>query len=178
MVETLDDFMADWAAIRKQSPIRIVSSRGTDLDSQFDIACEKTIFDLIQKTDAHAQVTRELLATLVAEGVKSFMTHWRDTLRQQDLSGLIEVVLETQNLSPIELRSFMSALPDSLLTRVASSAIGSAKGVHSLVAVEAAFRAKKISGYTIGNENGRIFAEFPEGDSVVKFFLDESIDLL
>ncbi len=175
-----EELEADWKLLQK-SPIQVVTDRASDLKSQIELAGAKTIFELRQYAQNHllqdAPLTTDLIAKLVMKAVETFMAKWQEGLRGQNLAGLIEIVLEGQDLTPEEMRGFLGALPDSLLQKILDSGIHSksANGIHALVAIESHLRLRKVSTYKIGKDLGRVYVEFtdPKTLSLVKFFLDE-----
>jgi hypothetical protein len=131
----------DWGVVRKVSPIRIISTRSSDLASQLDSACEKTIFDLTKTFAKHDLLTKGELQGLMTEMVRLFMGHWKKSLEDQNLAGLIELVLEGQKLTAMELSAFLRALPYTFIDRVCVSAIGGPpSGIHAVIAMELAWR--------------------------------------
>lgn len=178
-----DDIENDWELLKKKSPITIVSDKPSDLQSQLELAGAKTVFELktFAKKFENQTFTAGVLAELMTKTVALFMEKWQEGLRGQNLSGLIEIVLEGQNLSPDEMRGFLGALPDSLLQRILDSGIQSKSGtgIHGLIAMERHMRARSIRNYAIAKEFGRVYVEFddPKHGAKVKFFLDEVFDL-
>jgi len=178
-----EDLEADWELLQKKSPITVVSNKPSDLRSQLELAGAKSLFELktfAKKFDGQP-FTAEVLAEVMAKTVALFMEKWHEGLRGQNLSGLIEIVLEGQDLSPEEMRGFLGALPDSLLQRILDSGIQSksADGVHGLVAMERHLRARNIRDYRIGKDFGRVYVSFfePKVGAEVRFFLDEIFEL-
>jgi hypothetical protein len=121
------------------------------------------------------------LSTLISKTVGVFMEKWYEGMRGQNLAGLIELVLQGQQLSPVELKGFVRALPQALLERIVTSTIGATgtygKGLHALMAVEIHLRKSAIRDYTLSKEGERLHIEFidPKRDAIVKFFLDEPL---
>jgi hypothetical protein len=158
------------------------SDRPGDLRGQLLLASEKAGFDLAHKfKEFNGQpVTPELMAKIVAEGIRSFMDKWYDGLRKQNISGLVEIVLEGQgnHLSPEEMQGFIRALPDSFIEKVVTSAMGSATGVHALMALEKHRRTSGRTDYSIAKVGGSVQVRFtgPEGQEV-SFGLYEAFDL-
>lgn len=177
MAEELEDY---WDDIRATSPLRIVKN---DLDGQLQLAAEKAAFDLAREFDEHAgkTLTGELFGKMVAMGVRQFMKHWREGLKSHDLAGLIEIVLEGQDLSPDELQGFVQALPASLLKRVAASAVGTANGLHGLMGVEVARRDGDVIAWSFVKDSTRrdtLKVRFTDKrERVMDFFLDDPFEL-
>jgi len=174
----LEDF---WKDIRRQPTLVVVSDRPGDVKSQLLLASEKTAFALAQKfaEDNGQRLTPELLAKIISEGVKVFMEKWFEGLRSQDLSGLIEIVLEGQQhkLTPAEMQGFVRALPDSMITKILATAIGSGTGIHALMALE---KHRRVNGqeYTIEPISGQIMVRFTQsGRGEIQFGLYESFNL-
>lgn len=96
--------------------IEVNSGKASDLEGTLSLIAEKVIFDLQAKFRSYeGLIAHELLVEVVTLGVKDFMRHWRQTLRNQDPAGLIEIVLEGQHLSPSDIQGFVRALPRTLL---------------------------------------------------------------
>ncbi len=174
----LEDF---WKDIRRQPTLVVVSDHPADVKSQLLIASEKTAFALAQKfaDDNGRPLTPELLSRIISEGVKVFMEKWFEGLRDQDLSGLIEIVLEGQQskLTPAEMQGFVRALPDSMITKILATAIGSGTGIHALMALE---RHRRVNGqeYTIEAISGQVMVRFTQPErGEVQFGLYESFNL-
>ena len=162
--------------------IKVNSGKVTDLDASLEMACAKATQELSTLFARHQGVmmTTELLAEVVATGVRVFMEKWREGLKGSDLAGLIEIVLEGQSLPLEELRGFVRALPTPLLERVAKSALGAASGTHGLMAIEHARRAGTLRNYTLGQDSGKLYAEFThpqaEGEQegeTIRFYLND-----
>jgi len=171
-----DELLIDWDAVRKKSAIRIASTRSSDLESMLDAACEKTIFDLKQVFRKHS-LPPEVLQEIVTEMVRRFTGHWKEALENQNLAGLIEIVLEGQHLSPKDLRAYLVALPDTFIERVCDSAIGGpASGIHAVIAIEKARRLRKVT-YEIIEIAGRFCLKCVDLEKDVEFdiFLGDPI---
>lgn len=182
MTDEEDDLKEYWDAIRRKSPILIVRDQPSKLKDNLELATAKTAWDLAQECrDLRGQaLTPEVIGTIVAKAVRLFAEHWYEQLRGQDLSGLIEIVLEGQDLTPTEMKSFIKALPTDLIEKIARSAVGSGNGVHGLMGIEHARRCGRIADYSIGRDPGsgnRVYVRFRRGDKDVEFFLDEHFDL-
>lgn len=181
-MEPEDDDLEDyWRDLRPKQLVEVVRTKGSDLDGMLTTAAEKTIFDLAQAVNKkydQKPVTGEMLADIVGTGIRIFMQKWRDALTNQNLTGLIEIVLEGQHLTPEEMLGFVQALPISILQRIADSAVGSGTGTHGLMSLEFIRRQGGIA-YHLGVTNGRIWAEFahPRTKETVQFFLDETFRL-
>lgn len=118
------------------------------------------------------------LTTVVSRAVALFMEEWYQTLRDQNLAGLIEIVLEGQHLVPNEMQEFVQALPYSLLERICQSAMNSASGIHGLMAIEFARRNRNLRSYNIYQDGSRTYVQFTTlDDRTLKFYLDEKFDL-
>lgn len=123
----------------------------------------------------HAQ---EPLVKVVQHGIELFMEEWYQDLRNQNLAGLVEIVLEGQDLFPQEMKEFVQALPYTLLERICKSAMNSASGIHGLMAIEFARRNRSIRSYDIFQNGNRTYVQFTTLDGrTVKFYLDEKFDL-
>lgn len=176
MEEELEDF---WKEIRPQATL--VSNRPSDLKSQLALASEKTGADLTLQYKKYSgrPVNPDLLAELVAEGVQTFLKHWFDFLHDQDLAGLIELILEGSKarMSPEEMTAFVRALPNSLLQRICASAISSSTGIHALMALEQARRSSNQN-YTLSVTPSGIRVDFTTSGGIpVSFSLYEEFQM-
>jgi hypothetical protein len=178
MAEELD-LEEFWADIRPKPSVVVVSDRVSDLKGQLLIASEKAGFELAQKFRDYAgtALDTDLLAKIISEGVKVFMEKWFEGLRDRDLSGLIEIVLEGQRLTPTEMQGFVRALPDPLITKIVNSAIASGTGIHALMALEK-YRRSGRQEYVVEVVSGQVQVRFttPNNQEVV-FNLYESFNL-
>lgn len=176
------DLQECWEDIRRKSPILVVRDRPSQLKDSLELVTAKTGWDLAQEcADLRGKVvTPEILVTVVARAVRLFMAKWYEHLRGQNLAGLIEIVVEGQDLTPSEMKAFLGALPTGLLERIARSAVGSGTGIHGLIGVEHARRTGSLTDYSIGRDPGcgnRVFVRFPRDGKDVEFFLDEQFEL-
>lgn len=179
--EDWQDLQECWKELRPQSPISLVTTRVSDLQSQLTIVAAKTTFELSKySNDKHRNqpITGEMLTDITAKGIEIFMQKWFEHLRSQDLAGLIEVVLEGQHLSPNEMKGFLMALPQGLLERITNAAIGTVTGVHALVAFEVHRRKRNITDYSLIKEGQRTRVDFqdPIRRLTVSFYLDEAFE--
>jgi hypothetical protein len=176
-----DDLRATGKQPEPPDEILIVGGKGTDLTGVLQSACEKAAHDLsVKYQERQGEIlTLEVLADIVTTGVRIFMEKWHDGLREQNLAGLIEFVLEGQSLTPEEMTGFVRALPMSLLGRISESAIGSATGIHGLMAVEYARRRGDVRSYILEAEEGKVIVEFiNRQDQRVRFSLNEEFKLV
>lgn len=176
-----NDLEECWALVRAHSPIRRVSNKPSNIEGQLELACEKAIHDLTQEfQDRKGQlVSLELLSDMVAHGIRAFMKHWLDGLRNQNLAGLIEIVLEGQkDMSPDEMMGFMRGIPTTLLEKIATSGLGTASGIHALIGVESARRRGEVRRYKIARDGFRVYVKFENvaGDEI-QFYLDEPFEV-
>jgi len=181
------DFEAFWEDLRSPAKepdapdaIQVVGGKSPDLTGLLEKTCEKTAQDLAQRFQSHhgETMTVKLLADIVTTGVRTFMENWHDGLRRQNLAGLIEFVLEGQSLTPEEMTGFVRALPLSLLQRISESAIGSATGIHGLMAVEYARRRGEVTSYILQSDKDRVVVEFTNRlDQRASFYLDEEFEM-
>lgn len=174
-----DDLQDYWKEIRPKSTIILVSGRASDMRSHLEMAAAKASAKLAKYTNdkhSHQMITGEVLADVAVQGVALFMEEWNNSLKSQNLAGLIELVLEAQDLSPSEMRGFLQALPLSLIDRMLDSSIGTVPGVHALVALEKHMRTKSIRDYTLSKEGLRIRVDFidPVRQIPLSFYLDEA----
>lgn len=180
-MDSEDDLENYWDDLKPQKLVQVVSTRGSDLEGMLALAAEQTSFDLanmVKKKYVGLEMSPALLADIVSSGVQLFMRKWREALTHQNLTGLIEIVLEGQNLSVDEIRGFVQALPVSILQRIAQSAADSASGTHGLMSLEYLRRTAGVT-YILGTQGARIWAEFshPRTKETVRFFLDEAFSL-
>lgn len=176
--EAWKELQESWAELRPPSKIIAVTGRASDMKSHLELACAKTLPVLEKYTNDKYNakpVTSAMLADIMAQGISIFMEKWHDELRSQNIAGLIEIILEAQDLSPTDMKGFIQALPLNLLDRILDSAIGLVPGVHGLIAIERALRARNIRDYTLGKEGARTYVSFfePNRQVPVKFYLDE-----
>ncbi len=173
-----NEFEDDWEFL-KAGKLLLVTDHASDYKSQIEIARAKTSFDLetFSKSYLGKELTSEVLNELISKYVATFLANWRTGLREQSILGLIEVILENQDLTPEELRKFLGALPESLLKRLLKAASDShtANGVHGILAVEVHCRDGLVSDYTIGRESGRFYVEFVDArtEGTVRVFTDD-----
>lgn len=171
-----------WDDLRRKSPILVVRDQPSNLKDALTLVTEKTAWHLIQESaDLKGQLlTPAILGTIVAKAVRVFMEQWYEHLRGQNLAGLIEIILEGQDLTPSQMGQFVKAIPTELVRKVAQSAVGSGTGIHGLMGVEHARRTGQISDYSIGRDPGsdnRVYVRFKRGGKDVEFFLDEHFEL-
>lgn len=166
-----------WDEIRRRSPIRLIRNR-LGIKDTLEVSCAKAGFDLLARFRKHEGkvLDKKLLHELAVDAITSFMATWRHELATSDPSGLLELVIENQVLEPDELKDFVRAVPANLLVRIANAGLGSARGVHMLVGVEAAVRSKKIEDYTIEKDMGRLRVWFTDPVAgEIDFYLDETL---
>lgn len=176
-----DDLEDYWEAVTSKQLIKMVRDRASDLREQLEIASAKTAFEMTPFVAQYANqpLDAETLARMISKTVGVFMEKWYEGLRGQNLAGLMELVLEGQNLPLPELKGFVRALPATLLEQVTRSAIGSsASGIHLILAMELHMRRRGIEDYTLDREAGLLFIEFtdPKRDALIKCFLDEVVE--
>lgn len=183
--EVEDDDLEDcWADLRrgrrKEAPaIEVVQTQGLEAATQ--LARELTIHDVtqfVEKTYADKPLTPNTVREIVSKGINLFVSRWRDIVRRQNLAALMEIVLEKQGLTPDEMREFVTALPLSILTKVAQSTNEGATGIHALLALEFV-RRNHGPDYRIFSVGLRTRVTFPNssGSGEVGFFLDEPFKL-
>lgn len=176
-----DDLEAYWGEIRPESPIKVIRlDKPSRIEDAMAYASETAAHDLATECQHFLDqpMTPEILGTIVAKGIRLFMERWVKTLRGQDLAGLIEIVLEGQDLSPHEMKNFVQSLPTRLIQRMAEASIGSGSGtgIHGLIGVEAARREGRVPDYSIGRDPGsdnRVYVRFQREGRDIEFFLDE-----
>jgi len=174
------DFEEFWEDVRPRPSLVVVTDRVTDLKSQLLIASEKAGFDLAAKFQRFQGelLTPDLITQIISEGVKVFMEKWFEGLRNRDLSGLLEIVLESKKLTPEELQAFVRALPESLVHRIVESAMASGTGIHALMALELHRRANGLPEYRMEVSAGDVYVKFQTSDGrEVVFALYENFKL-
>jgi hypothetical protein len=171
-----------WEDVRPPQLVQIVRNRPLDMQAALEVASEKAIFQLrpkLKKYDGEI-LDSELLGVMVTEGVKTFLDCWYGELKSYDLAGLVEIVLDSQNLTVDELTAFIKALPTSLLERICASSVGAqATGVHALMGVESARRTGHLSDYKVKRDiDGVLAVSFkdPNGKTV-EVRLDEHFNV-
>jgi hypothetical protein len=179
--EEWEDLQDCWKELRPPSLITVVSNRASDLLSQLNIVAAKVTHELSHYTNskyANRPMTGDLLADVMSKGIEIFMQRWYEHLKSQDLAGLIEVVLEGQQLSPAEMKGFLNAMPQSLLERISEASIGTVTGVHALIAFEYHRRKRSIIDYTLSKEGVRTKVSFvdPSRGLPIEFYLDEAFE--
>lgn len=177
---TTIDFEEDWGDLKGGLKPVIRLTKGSDLLSALEDACQAGAADLRVSFEAHRgkPVTTELMGEMITQAVPLFMEQWVAALKGKNLSGLIEIILDGQGLEPAEMKAFIRAIPESLIRRICSSEVGTWTGVHALMGVEKAFRDRRLTeDYRLERDSGsggRIFFEFtPKGGQNVRLFLDE-----
>lgn len=136
------DLEADWGSVRAPPPTVVANGRKGDIKSSLAVAAAKAQAQLAaQFGELSGQpLTSDDLARMTAEGTRLFIQHWHEAMRQTDMAGLVEVILDGQSLTVDELKGFVRALPMSLVQRIVESGMSLATGVHALMAVEFQFR--------------------------------------
>jgi len=181
------DLESSWADLGIGSPILLSAGiRASNIKGSMTLASEKAIFklrEIIGEKYSEQTLTADTLAEIVGVGVRTFVEHWYDELRSQNLAGLVEVVLEGQKLSPTQIKGFVHALPNDLVEKIARSEVHSANGYHGLMALEHHRRIKTIENYEVGLDGNRVWVEFVHSSkdgsepALVRFYLDEKFDL-
>ena len=167
-----------WQDLRP-TPVESVSGP-TKLQQSLKIAHErstKRLFELVNEK-RNAVLTNEFLASLIGHAITIFMEEWHNGIREENLAGLIELILEGQELTASEMNEFVRALPYDLLGKICESAVKSATGIHGLMAIEYARRNRTITGYTVVQDGKRTYVEVKErtGEQF-QFYLDEKFEL-
>jgi hypothetical protein len=173
-----DDLKAIWESFRPKSPIRVISQNAGNLMSQLEYCCETAAFDLAQELHRSG----DELAPLVKQCMRAMLQRWYEVLSKQNLTGIVEIILEDKALPEEEVKQFLTGLPNSILSRITDSIVGSTTGTQALIVLEACRRSKVVEEYTIERDNGRVLITFrsqdPSGQfSGAKFYLDEHFEL-
>lgn len=171
------DLDEDWRWLQQQT-IKLVTS--SDLVSQLELAKAKAEFDLAQfeKTCHGKEVTPELFREITNTAISKFLEHWRLGLSDRKILGLIEVILEKQELPLTEVQAFLQAMPLSVLTSLISDVKDTANGVVGILALEVHRRKGKIQGYTLGREGGRLFVDTQHPLGLIRVFTDDSFPVI
>lgn len=182
-----NDYEDAWKAIERHPPKSFI--REEWLRDQFASISGETskelvafIRDFSTKTTGKPDglpLTSEALSKIVATCVAMFMGKLYQRLKGEELAGLIEIVLEGQNLPPDELKGFVRALPESLLKKIVESVVGTANGVHALMAIELTHRNGNLSeDYTMHQRSdGRIYISVPQkNNEIVNIYLDDKFE--
>jgi len=164
-----DRFDLDWEALQKKSLIRVTTNHSYDFEAQLEVACEKTVFDLTHLFRKH-QVSAETAQELMGEMVRRFTSHWKESLKNQDLAGLVEYILEGQQLSNVELSSYLRALPLTFITRICDPEVGGGDntGIKQVMGVELA-RRNGTASYQVTKKYGQFCLEVVDLIRDVKF---------
>lgn len=175
MAEDEDDFGDSWSLLDREVP----SSKNL-VNRHFEEIAREAQRDLLSYLESIGQVTvnSEVLSDIVAKGVQLFIEKWDARVRSYNLVGLLEVILEGQDLNPVEVKGFIRALPDRLIRKVIHDSIGPAQGIQAFMAVEHLYRVKRLKAdYSIHkNSRGRIFLRVPHGEEVIDIYLDDTFD--
>lgn len=191
-MKTDDDLEAYWADIRPNTPtnhqVRVDEVVGAfgGREKMLREAFARTVRRLTAEIDdrytqSRAPLTGALLADVVVSGISMFMQEWRAVLSDTNLAGLLGVVLSTDGLTADELTGFIRALPQSVLERIAASAVNPATGTHALVSLEVLRRSHDLA-YTISvvtafADGPRVQVRTIQGARTIEFFLDEEFTL-
>lgn len=181
------DFEEDWTDVAKANwpPIRL--TKASTLLGSLETACQEAAIDFRVSFQEFAgqTVSTDLLGKMIAKAVPLFMARWVESLKGYNLAGLIEVILDGQDLEPDEMKGFIRAIPRSVISRICDSEVGTWTGVHALMGVENAWRRGQLQeDYILARDPGsgnRIFFEFKpsnrpnpsENGKGVRFYLDE-----
>lgn len=179
MADELEEF---WEDLRRTDDKTIVPvhTEASNFKGQLLLASETTKFDMQMKFGKRDGLSPELLNEIVSVTIDTALKRWYDGIRQQDLAGLIEIVLEGQQnrMTPDELTGFLQALPISLLTRILENAVTetTGTGVHMLLALE---KNRRSSGqkYELRSAGGSIFVKWVSPQGEIEFNLYEKYDL-
>lgn len=178
------DLEEAWQDVRPTHLIQVVKKDPLDLKTALDVAAEKALFKLKPEFDKHSgeNFTSELMSQLITKGVRTFLDCWFDELKSYDLAGLVEIILEGQNMTTDELQDFVRAIPQSLLERICASSIGAtATGVHALMGVENARRTGRLGpdDYTLKRDlDGVLKVSFLDREGQrIEVRLDEHFDV-
>jgi hypothetical protein len=178
-----DDLEDDWEDIRRRPESAIVPAHiePTNFRGQLSFTSEMIKFDMGMRFQDKVgeNLTPELLNEIVSTTLAAATKKWYDVIRQTNMSGLIEVILEgqQQRMSPEELGSFLQALPKDLLQRILESEVGdSGTGMHMLLALEMNRRSGGAV-YSLKAAGGSIVVTWTSPQGEVEFNLYEKYTL-
>jgi hypothetical protein len=168
------DLEPDWQTLRPEFE---AETRETFLERILNEANEVAVEKLRGEFTDRA-LTVEALVDSIGRSVQVFIDEWFKALRAQDRAGLIEVIIDEQNLSPSEMRGFVRSLPLSFLNNAAKSAFTGASGIHALLSVEYSRRAGIAKDFTIRRVGSRVQVTVrTSDDKKLQFFLDDSFEI-
>ncbi len=123
----------------------------------------------------------KIVSMVATTAVRVFLEAWYEELRQGDTVSLVGVVLEGRDLTVEELKSFVQALPSTLLQRICDFPSPHASGLQALLAIESERRKKLAPDYLLSRDplDDKLVVTFypvqARGEAVT-FKLDESFE--
>jgi len=169
-----DDFKACWSDLGVGT-LLTAPAKPYDMEGGLEEAALKATADLLEENPHIRQVTPEVLAQLIGRGAQLFVKHWLGSLQQEDLGGLIAFMVDGLHLQADELRTFVQALPESVLNKFVKSRIGQAKGTHALLALEWHRRHGRLT-YNIIDQAGTPMVRIMTEKGEATFGLDEAFE--
>ena len=173
-----EDLLSEaWALFERRIPMPKESPFQRDLEVATEVTQAK-MQEFITSL-GQVQLNADVLSKITADAVRIFLATLQTQLKGHDLTGLIAIILEGQDLEPEELKGFVRALPEKLLNRAVDSALGKASGTQALMAIEWHYRHRNLhDDYSLRiNSQGRFYAKIPQpGDQEIVLFLDDEFD--
>ena len=145
--DNLDQY---WADLRPAPPQVQVS--GNNLPSLKEMALAKTNLDMQAwaRQSPHLIRNEAFVTEMVNRTIETYWEHLTRDSKRYDITGLIEVIISVQNLQAGEWKSFVRALPRSLLERIVQADLGAtAGGIHALLSLDLLFRNGQENDYNL-----------------------------
>ena len=177
--EDLDHY---WSDLRPDPPqVRVT---GNNLPSLREMALAKTNQDIQAwaRQSPHLIRSEAFVAETVNRTIETFWEHLTRDSKRYDITGLIEIILSVQNLSALELKAFVRALPRTLLERIVQADLGAtAGGIHALLSLDLLFRNAGENDYNLTplSDGGIQVSLIPRSrpGEILQFRLDETFSL-
>lgn len=140
------DLESYWASLRARREVTPLD-QPSPVRRSLDRAQAITQKVLSEKFKTLGAGTSDTLAEIVSTGAQVFLDNWYENLRQEGPSALIELILDGKDLSVVELKGFVRALPVQLLERIIKDRGLESKGggIHVLLAVEYLHRTRRLN---------------------------------
>ncbi len=152
--EEEEDFESDWRILRPAPDPSVTNPLPINsLAAIMERASKQTLAEL-KLSGEGVTYNRETLPALVARGIETYWRHMTTGLERVDIVGLLEIILSAQRLPVTELKTFLRALPRTLLDRILASNFGAVvDGIHALLAIEVLVRDGKENDYQLTSIN-------------------------
>ncbi len=175
-----EDLHSYWSELKLHISSASDTPAGRSLHHLILRAGKDTERDLRQTMPAidAASLTSDMLAQFIAVGAGVYMQHWHALMREQSLSSLLSLMLASHDLTAVELKTFVRAMPLSMITRAVREQYFTAEssGIHALLAVEFHWRTEGGRDYNLIKEIDRftvtVYPARLEGRPI-SFSLDE-----